>query len=362
MACDKCREEMGLVPESEFGLELGAGEAENFELYPELFPELETEAPSASPLPNRGSKEYIAWIQRALNQALGLRLSADGIMGPQTRSAIRSFQQRNGLNPDGVVGPTTEEALRVATGARVGQGRFPSSVPTRDSHVALVQRIAGNDVPGMPGVTLQRLIEEWREQIAPEIPMAVLLAFIRFESGGNFNNATHGAGFYELGLFQTPAGSYGKCEEKSELWRQGQTWRCTYAPPGRENASDLSEWHKLCQKIGADPQKWLNPTTQVRVGLLNLKNMADKRRHNYPPLFPTVGSDWYLRMALLMPFAGGPGFTDKVLRSYGAQLAKLPEDRRWDFLREKLIPSYPKFVNNVDEKMALAGKLGYVAR
>src|SRR5215510_3357937 len=50
--------------------------------------------------------------------------------------------------------------------------------------------------------------------IAPEIPMPLLLAFMRFESGGNFNDATHGSpknqppytqpAFYELGLFQTP--------------------------------------------------------------------------------------------------------------------------------------------------------------
>lgn len=38
MACDKCREEMGLAPE--FGSELATSETENFELYPELFPEL----------------------------------------------------------------------------------------------------------------------------------------------------------------------------------------------------------------------------------------------------------------------------------------------------------------------------------
>ena len=38
MACDKCREEMGLA--SEFGSGFGTSETENFELYPELFPEL----------------------------------------------------------------------------------------------------------------------------------------------------------------------------------------------------------------------------------------------------------------------------------------------------------------------------------
>ncbi|MBI2883598.1 MAG: peptidoglycan-binding protein, partial [Candidatus Methylomirabilis oxyfera] len=57
---------------------------------------------------NRSSKDYIRWVQRSLNQILGLRLAVDGIMGPQTRSAIRSFQQKQGLAVDENVGPTTE--------------------------------------------------------------------------------------------------------------------------------------------------------------------------------------------------------------------------------------------------------------
>jgi hypothetical protein len=40
----------------------------------------------------------------------------DGIMGPQTRSAIRSFQQQRGLQADGRVGPQTEHAM-IAAGA-----------------------------------------------------------------------------------------------------------------------------------------------------------------------------------------------------------------------------------------------------
>jgi hypothetical protein len=55
-------------------------------------------------------------VQRSLNQHLGLRLAVDGISGPQTRAAVRSFQQRSGLSVDGIVGPRTEQAL-VAAGA-----------------------------------------------------------------------------------------------------------------------------------------------------------------------------------------------------------------------------------------------------
>jgi outer membrane protein OmpA-like peptidoglycan-associated protein len=57
---------------------------------------------------------YVRWLQQALNQILGLRLTVDGVNGPQTRSAIRRFQQRQGLTVDGIVGPETDTALKRA--------------------------------------------------------------------------------------------------------------------------------------------------------------------------------------------------------------------------------------------------------
>lgn len=65
---------------------------------------------------SRSTPEYVSWAQQALNQAIRLRLAVDGREGPQTRSAIRRFQQRVGLRMDGVVGPKTEKALSNATG------------------------------------------------------------------------------------------------------------------------------------------------------------------------------------------------------------------------------------------------------
>lgn len=65
---------------------------------------------------DRNSGAYIRWVQQSLNTILGLQMPVDGIRGPMTRSAIRSFQQRRGLTVDGVVGPQTEGAL-IAAGA-----------------------------------------------------------------------------------------------------------------------------------------------------------------------------------------------------------------------------------------------------
>jgi peptidoglycan hydrolase-like protein with peptidoglycan-binding domain len=46
---------------------------------------------------------------RAIQRALGV--SADGIIGPQTRRAIKRFQRTHGLTPDGIAGPATLAAL-----------------------------------------------------------------------------------------------------------------------------------------------------------------------------------------------------------------------------------------------------------
>jgi len=42
-----------------------------------------------------------------------LRLTADGVFGPQTHRAVKRFQKRRRLEADGIVGPQTRRALRL---------------------------------------------------------------------------------------------------------------------------------------------------------------------------------------------------------------------------------------------------------
>jgi outer membrane protein OmpA-like peptidoglycan-associated protein len=80
---------------------------------------------------NRNSRDYIQWVQQSLNQIMGLRLTVDGIIGAQTRSAIRSFQQRQGLVADGIVGEKTEAAIKAALGGPTPGGGAAACVGIR---------------------------------------------------------------------------------------------------------------------------------------------------------------------------------------------------------------------------------------
>src|ERR687894_819268 len=47
----------------------------------------------------------------AVQEKLGI--PADGVVGPQTRRAVRRFQRSHGLTVDGVIGPETLRALGI---------------------------------------------------------------------------------------------------------------------------------------------------------------------------------------------------------------------------------------------------------
>jgi hypothetical protein len=118
----------------ELDLELDEYEEEQADAYSELDSELEgfdTEVADEERQGevNRSNPDYIRWVQQSLNKVLGLRLAVDGIMGPATRSAIRSFQQRQGLTADGIFGPQTEQQLRLSVGGSTPTPSSPACPP-----------------------------------------------------------------------------------------------------------------------------------------------------------------------------------------------------------------------------------------
>jgi lysozyme family protein len=71
------------------------------------------------------------WLQRALNQfGADPQLEVDGIRGPATRNAVRSYQLSKGLDADGLVGPATLAAIEadMKAGKRVPTVPVPPDI------------------------------------------------------------------------------------------------------------------------------------------------------------------------------------------------------------------------------------------
>lgn len=103
-------------------------------------PSLYREPFGAEPEPSTGT-EHTRWVQDCLNQALGLQLPVTGVMGPETRSAIRSFQRQQGLRTSGIVGPDTQYALQAACAGARGASASEQEGPW--------QALAGQDRNGL---------------------------------------------------------------------------------------------------------------------------------------------------------------------------------------------------------------------
>jgi peptidoglycan hydrolase-like protein with peptidoglycan-binding domain len=66
-----------------------------------------------------GGGPQVAWAQSCLAQVLGSWVLQDGIMGPNTQGAIRTFQERQQLPVTGVLDGVTVNALQAACGSQM---------------------------------------------------------------------------------------------------------------------------------------------------------------------------------------------------------------------------------------------------
>lgn len=111
-----------------------------------------TAAPIAgAPLLKTASRGTDVITAQELLKASSARIDADGVFGPATQAAVRSFQSAKGLKADGIVGPRTWGALLT------DQGSGGGSVPSGDS-VALAKQVLKT-----PGITFARAHSETRD-------------------------------------------------------------------------------------------------------------------------------------------------------------------------------------------------------
>ena len=96
---------------------------------PAILPGLPPPPPPAMPAAGGDApgSPWITLVQGCLQKLLGPDSTpVDGALGPQTRSALRAFQQQNGLPPTGDIDNPTVQALQ---GACLGSGGAPGGAP-----------------------------------------------------------------------------------------------------------------------------------------------------------------------------------------------------------------------------------------
>lgn len=95
---------------------------------------------------------------RAVQRALGL--SADGVLGPQTRQAVKRFQRAHGLVADGIVGPLTRAALAGGTATASASGADKQTLPA--STTRAVQAKLGLAADGVFGPQTRKAVKRFQ--------------------------------------------------------------------------------------------------------------------------------------------------------------------------------------------------------
>jgi peptidoglycan hydrolase-like protein with peptidoglycan-binding domain len=125
-----------------------------------------------------------------LQQALG-GVAVDGVFGPQTEEAVRSFQASRGLTVDGVVGPATSAALRGAGGGKAFASDVTTVIPGESSARAPAKAKAAtrSTASGEPEASGEGTAGEGTGANA----VARLQSALRLTADGNFGPETEAA-------------------------------------------------------------------------------------------------------------------------------------------------------------------------
>lgn len=113
-----------------------------------------------------GKAKIIGHSVRAVQRELGV--PADGVFGPQSLKALKSFQREHGLAADGVVGPATWRAMArdgdhgKGAAKRTGTRSARLAVKTEGSGVEALQRALGIGADGDFGPATEKALKRWQ--------------------------------------------------------------------------------------------------------------------------------------------------------------------------------------------------------
>jgi len=187
------------------------------------------------------------WLQRNLAGIGYLPASGvDGVSGPQTAAAVRSFQHDNGLAEDGAYGSRTELGLH--------------------NKVKKVQRVAGTSADGLYGSATTTAVKNW--QSSHRLAADGI-------AGPNTMNAMHVArtvwitAQWKITEHGWSVSSQFSC--LSQLWNHESSWK-VYATNPSSGAYGIPQ-SLPADKMAAAGADWrTNPATQIEWGLDYVKD------------------------------------------------------------------------------------------
>jgi cell wall-associated NlpC family hydrolase len=173
---------------------------------------------------------------RAVQRALGV--AVDGILGPQTRKAIKRFQRAHGLVADGVVGPLTRAALDAgggATTARAG-ARVTSTLPAATTRA--VQAKLGLAADGVFGPQTRKAVKRFQRAHGLAVDGVVGPATLS-ALGVSGSATTRTAAATEAAA---PSGSGARAAVAAALSKVGAPYSYGSTGPSSFDCSGLTSW------------------------------------------------------------------------------------------------------------------------
>jgi hypothetical protein len=280
------------------------------------------------------SRANVAALQVAM-RALGLYgSSVDGIAGPLTRGAVRTFQRRHGLQVDGIAGPHTRRALarrgRPRLGSRTmhkgmrgwdvaalqfllasrgyGPGGYDGGFgPNTKAAVLSYQRAAGLTVDGVAGPATLGALRHRRVYSSPGDPVRFLRPIsAAITDGFGWVGGRRHTGLDMPAVYGTRVGAAGRGRVAFAGWNSGGYGNLIVI----KHRLGFESWYAHLSSIAVSPGQWVVGGTTIgyvgSTGHSTGPHLHFEVRHFGTPIDP--------RPRLLTAVAAGQAPTRQVRR------------------------------------------------
>ena len=233
------------------------------------------------------SRANVAALQVAMH-ALGLYGSTiDGIAGPLTRGAVRSYQRRRGLQVDGIAGPHTRRALGRRGGPRLGsrtmrkgmrgwdvaalqfllasRGYGPGGYdggfgPNTDAAVRRYQSAAGLTADGLAGPATLGALRHRRVYSAPGDPVRFLRPIsATITDGFGWVGGRRHTGLDMPAAYGTRVGAAGRGRVAFAGWNSGGYGNLIVI----KHRLGFESWYAHLSSIAVSPGQWVTGGTTI---------------------------------------------------------------------------------------------------